>query len=139
MQIRIQKVRDGAQLPTRAHHDDAGMDIYTCGVHTVMPGETKKIPTGVAFQLPDNCVALVWDKSSLGMKGLKTLGGVVDAGYRGEIFILIHNMTQEAYTFSSGDKVAQILIQKVEFPELIEVSSLDESFRGHGGFGSTGK
>ena len=139
MHLKIKKILDDAKIPTRAHHDDAGIDLYACGEHVVAPGVTTMIPIGVAFEIEEGYVGLIWDKSSIGSKGLKTLGGVIDAGYRGEISIMVHNLSSVPYTFEHGHKVAQLLIQKVEFPDLIEVDELSSSLRGEGGFGSTGK
>lgn len=139
MELKIKKIRDDAKIPTRAHHDDAGIDLYACGEHVVTPGATAMIPIGVAFEIQEGCVGLIWDKSSIGSKSLKTLGGVIDAGYRGEVSVLIHNLSDTSYTFGHGHKLAQLLIQKVEFPKMVEVDELSESLRGDGGFGSTGK
>jgi dUTP pyrophosphatase len=139
MKLKIKKLYTDSKLPTRAHHDDAGTDIYAQGNHTVEPHTTMVIPTGVAMELEKGYVSLVWDKSSVGSRGIKTLGGVIDAGYRGEYKIIVHNLNNEVYTFNHGDKVAQILIQKVEFPDIEEVEELSDSKRGIGGFGSTGK
>jgi dUTP pyrophosphatase len=139
MKLKIKKLRDDAKLPTRAHHDDAGIDLYACGEHTVLPRTTVMIPIGVAFEIEEGNVGLIWDKSSIGSKSLKTLGGVIDAGYRGEVSIMVHNLGDTSYTFEHGHKVAQLVIQKVEFPEIVEVSELSESLRGEGAFGSTGK
>ncbi len=97
------------------------------------------IPIGIAMEIPDGYVGLIWDKSSVGSKGIKTLGGVVDAGYRGEVNVVVHNLNNVPYIFSHGNKVAQMLIQKVELPEIEEVGTLNDSSRGEGGFGSTGK
>ncbi|MCF7843566.1 dUTP diphosphatase [Candidatus Gracilibacteria bacterium] len=139
MKLFIKKLHKDAKLPTRAHHDDAGIDIYAHGTHIVEPNQTLAIPTGVSMELEKGYVSLVWDKSGIALKGIKTVGGVIDAGYRGEYKIMIHNLSDISYIFSNGDKVAQILIQKVEFPELVEVNELKDSTRGVGGFGSTGK
>jgi dUTP pyrophosphatase len=139
MKLKIKKIRDDAKIPTRAHHDDAGIDLYACGEHTVAPGATAMIPIGVAFEIQEGCVGLIWDKSSIGSKSLKTLGGVIDAGYRGEISVMVHNLSTVSYTFMHGHKVAQLIIQKVEFPEIVEVDELTDSLRGKGGFGSTGE
>lgn len=139
MKLHIKKLHNDALVPTRAHHDDAGIDLYAYGEHTVEAHTTATIPLGIALQIKEGCVGLVWDKSSIGSKGLKTLGGVIDAGYRGEIKVVVHNLNDEAYTFAHGHKVAQLLIQKVEFPDLEEVNELSDSLRGEGGFGSTGK
>jgi dUTP pyrophosphatase len=139
MKLRIKKLRAEANTPTRAHHDDAGIDMYACEDVTIMPGETVKIATGIAFEMPVGYVGLIWDKSSVGSQGIKTLGGVLDAGYRGEVFVVVHNLSGNAKTFMSGQKVAQMLIQKVELCEVEEVAELEDSLRGEEGFGSTGK
>lgn len=132
-------MRDDARLPTRAHHDDAGIDLYSCGNHTIKPHQSLMIPIGIAIEIEEGYVGLIWDKSSIGLKSIKTLGGVIDAGYRGELHIMAYNLADEPYTFEHGHKVAQMIIQKVEFPEIIESAELSESKRGTGGFGSTGK
>lgn len=139
MELKIKKLRNDARVPTRAHHDDAGIDLYACGEHVVAPQMTAMIPLGVAFEIEKGYVGLMWDKSSLGSKSLKTLGGVIDAGYRGEVLVMVHNLGSVPYTFLHGHKVAQLLIQKVEFPDIREVEELPDSLRGEGGFGSTGK
>jgi len=139
MNIKVKKIRDDARVPTRAHHDDAGIDLYSCGEHIVSPHMTTMIPIGVAFELPVGCVGLIWDKSSIGSKSITTLGGVIDAGYRGEVSIMVHNLLDTPYIFEHGHKVAQMLIQKVELCEIEEVYVLEDSVRGEGGFGSTGK
>lgn len=139
MQLKIKKVRSDARIPTRAHHDDAGIDLYACGNHRVESHMTCMIPIGVAFEIEAGYVGLIWDKSSIGSKSLKTLGGVIDAGYRGEVSVMVHNLSDTEYTFLHGHKVAQLVIQKVEFPEIVEVEELSSSLRGEGGFGSTGK
>jgi dUTP pyrophosphatase len=139
MKLKIKKMRDGAKIPSRAHHDDAGIDLYACGEHVLLPHATSMIPIGIACEIEEGYVGLIWDKSSIGSKSIKTLGGVIDAGYRGEISIMVHNLLEVPYTFEHGHKVAQMLIQKVEFPDLVEVEELSESKRGTGGFGSTGK
>jgi dUTP pyrophosphatase len=139
MKLYIKKCKENARIPTRAHHDDAGIDLYACGDHTIEKGQTLLIPVGVAMEIEFGHVGLIWDKSSIGKKSIKTLGGVIDAGYRGEIGVMIHNLSDTAYTFEHGHKVAQMLIQKVEFPDIEEVTELSDSLRGEGGFGSTGK
>lgn len=139
MKLHIKKIKDDAVIPTRAHHNDAGIDLYTCGEYRVESGSSVKIGTGVALQIEEGCVGLIWDKSGVSSQGIKTLGGVIDAGYRGEVFVTVHNLGEKEYTFEHGHKVAQLLIQKVEFPEIIEVNELEDSARGEAGFGSTGK
>lgn len=139
MKLFIKKLRDDARIPTRAHHNDAGIDLYACGNHIVDPHRTLMIPLGIALEIEEGYAGLMWDKSSIGSKGIKTLGGVVDAGYRGEIQVMVNNLTDTPYMFEHGHKVVQLLVQKVEFPEIEEVTELSDSHRGEGGFGSTGK
>jgi dUTP pyrophosphatase len=139
MQLRVQKLTNTAKMPHFAHDTDAGMDMCADEEITIQAGERVQIKTGIAVAIPEGFVGLVWDKSGLSHRtGLKTLGGVIDAGYRGEILIGMVNLSDAPHTFSVGDKIAQMLIQKIEHPILEEVTTLDETTRGAGGFGSTG-
>ncbi len=140
MKLYIKKMHEAAVLPSFAHTTDAGMDLCTSVEITINPGERASVPTGIAMQIPEGHVGLIWDKSGISQKvGLKTLGGVIDAGYRGEIFVGLFNAGKDAHTFLPGQKVAQILIQEIKQPELEVVESLEDSSRGEGAFGSTGK
>jgi dUTP pyrophosphatase len=139
MQISIKKLRESAIVPTRAHSDDAGIDLFTDREYILAPRTLVVIPLGVAFEMPLGYVGLIWDKSSIGSKNIKTLGGVVDAGYRGEVSVVLNNLGDGDYIFKVGDKVAQMLIQKIELCELVQVGELSDSSRGKGGFGSTGR
>lgn len=128
------------KMPAFALQDDGGFDLYARETVTLAPGERKSIPTGLKMEIPSGYVGFIWDKSGLSHKfGLKTFGGVVDAGYRGEVMVGIMNLGSEAYTFEKNHKVAQISIQKREDVNIVEVEELSESVRGEGGFGSTGK
>lgn len=139
MKLKVKRLHIDAKLPTRAHHDDAGLDIYCYETITIPPYQTVKVPTGIAYEVPDGYCVFAWDKGSLGSKGLKTLGGVLDSGYQGEMFVPMHNLNDSPYVFEKGDKIAQIVIQKVELWEVEESEELSETIRGKGGFGSTGK
>lgn len=140
MKLYLKKISAEAVLPSFAHPTDAGLDLCTTIPINIAPGERVSIPTGIAMQIEPGYVGLIWDKSGISQKGgLKTLGGVVDAGYRGEIFVGLLNTSTQAYSFLPGQKVAQILIQKIEQPVIEIVDSLEESSRGDGAFGSTGK
>lgn len=139
MKLKIKKLHDDAVVPSRAHPDDSGMDLYAYGDHIIPAHGTLKIPTGIALEIEPGYAWLIWDKSSVGSKGITALGGVFDAGYRGEVILIMHNLNDEQYTFVHGQKVAQMLIQKVEFPNIEEVDELSDSVRGKEGFGSTGK
>ncbi len=140
MNILIKKLHLDAQIPHIAHEGDAGCDLFASESVTLNPGERGQVPTGLALQIPLGYVGLLWDKSGISHKGgIKTLGGVIDSGYRGEILIGVINLGSEPYTFEKGHKVTQLLIQKVESPIFEEVIELTDTSRGEGGFGSTGK
>jgi dUTP pyrophosphatase len=140
MTIQFKKLAPEAVIPHYAHTGDAGMDVVTTETHTLAPQEHYAFATGLAMQLPDGYVALVWDKSGRAVKeGLKTMAGVIDSGYRGEIKIALLNTTTSPVTINAGEKIAQMLIQQIERPEIQEASDLSDTARGTGGFGSTGK
>jgi len=140
MQIRYISLDSSLPNLAIAHPGDAGFDLYARVDTTLEPGKWVGVPSGVIFEIPDGYVGLIWDKSGLSIRnGLKTLGGVVDSGYRGEVLIGMINLGPEPYTFKKGEKVAQMLIQKVEHPEFIQVEQLTDTTRGTDGFGSTGK
>jgi len=141
MQLKIKKLHPDAIVPTYAHEGDAGMDLY-CVEEIKVPanGGRASIKTGLAFEIPHGYVGLIWEKSGLSHKhGLKTFGGVIDAGYRGELTISLINLSPDDYLFEKSHKIAQMLIQPIIIPEIIEADSLSETSRGEGGFGSTGK
>jgi dUTP pyrophosphatase len=139
MKLAIKKLYPDAKLPARAHHDDAGLDLYANETLTLKQGEWRTVKTGIALAIPTGYVGLIWDKSSIPHKwGVKTMGGVIDASYRGEVGVIMVNLSQESYEVEKGAKISQLLIQKVELPEVCEVTELDDTIRGVGGFGSTG-
>ena len=139
--IEVQKVRPNAVIPTKANLTDAGFALYASmeGSTILNPREVKLIPTGIAMALPRNYAGLIWDRSSMGVGGIHRFAGVVDSGYRGEIKVCLYNSNDRPYLVNSGDRIAQILIQKVDNFYLREVASLNETDRGDGGFGSSGK
>lgn len=140
MILKIKKLHPDAQVPKFAHANDAGLDLYVPETVHLLPGERKSIPLGLAFEIPEGFVGLMWDKSGLSHKhGVKTFGGVIDSGYRGEVHAGVMNLSDKPYIFEKGHKIVQILIQSVEHPKIIEVDELSSSDRGAGGFGSTGK
>lgn len=140
MQIKVKKLHIDAILPKHARTGDVGMDLYSIETVTIAPQTHAQVRTGVAFEIPLGYAGLIWDKSSVAQKGgLKTMGGVIDSGYRGEILVGLANLSNKSYTFEKGHKVAQMLIQKVEQSEIVDVDELSDSERGTGAFGSTGK
>jgi dUTP pyrophosphatase len=140
MKLALKKLDARAKLPDYAHTGDAGMDMYALEPVTIKPGERIDVRTGIAMEIPTHYVGLIWDKSGVSLKhGIKVLGGVVDAGYRGEIRIGLINHGSKPVSFEAGQKVAQMLIQRVSSPQIIEVTELSDTERGEGGFGSTGQ
>jgi dUTP pyrophosphatase len=137
--VPILRVSPDAVLPTRAHPDDAGLDLYSLEDVTLEAGQGTVARTGIALALPIGHVGMVADRSSLAKRGVKTAGGIIDAGYRGEVHIVLRNLTHQAIQLKKGERIAQLLILPVATPAVQEVSSLDETLRGQNGFGSTGK
>lgn len=138
-EVKIKKVHPDAVLPKFAHDGDAGMDLYSVENLILKPQHRAKIKTGIAMELPNDFVILILDKSGVSLKGIKTLGGVIDPIYRGEMHVTLINLSSKNFEIKKGQKIAQILIQKIERPKLVEVDELSETQRGVNGFGSTGK
>lgn len=143
LQVLITRLDPELPMPRYAKGGDAGADIYSRIDITLAPGERTLVPTGIAIALPDGYVALVHPRSGLAIKhGLTMVNapGTVDAAYRGELqCIVINHDPRESVTIKRGDRIAQLVFQKVERAEFIEVEHLPGSGRGEGGFGSTGK
>ncbi len=128
-----------ATLPTRAHADDAGMDLYGLEDAILAPGEGKLLRTGIAMAIEPGFVGMIADRSSMAKKGVKTAGGIIDAGYRGEVQVVLWNISRSEVRVTRGDRIAQMLLLPIATPAVREVSSLDETTRGTGGFGSSGR
>ena len=143
VQVLITRLDPELPLPRYAKGGDAGADIVSRIDITLAPGERALVPTGIAIALPDGYVALVHPRSGLAIKHGVTMvnaPGTVDAGYRGELqIILINHDRSESISFKRGDRIAQLVIQRVERAEFVEVHDLPGSGRGTGGFGSTGR
>ncbi len=139
MKVLIKRVIEDAKLPSYAHDGDAGMDVYSAEDKLILPGERTLIKTGVCFAIPKGYVGIVMDKSGIVSKtGLKTVAGVIDSGYRGELQVSLIHLGNEPYEVKKNMKIAQMLVKTVEFPSLELVESLDETARGMNGFGSKG-
>tara|TARA_R110000751_G_scaffold179755_2_gene286101 strand:+ start:923 stop:1378 length:456 start_codon:yes stop_codon:yes gene_type:complete len=137
--ILVSKLFDGAKIPTKGNPSDAGYDLYSTEKVTIPAGATVLISTGISMEIPKGYVGLIWDRSSMGVKGIHRHAGVIDSGYRGHIKVCLHNTTKEIYEVELGDRVAQILIQECPHFQLCSVDFLDETDRGSDGFGSTGR
>ena len=140
MQLKIKKIHPEAKMPKRAYRSDAGFDLFTPEDFTIVPGERKTIPLGLAMEIPIGYAGLLLDKSSLSHKyGIETFGGVIDAGYRGQIHAGLINLSSIPYTFKKGEKIIQMLIMPILDTELVEANDLAPSDRGEGALGSSGK
>jgi dUTP pyrophosphatase len=142
MTLRIARLDERARLPTRAHDGDAGLDLYALEDAMLAPGERASVPTGVAVEIPPGQAGLVLPRSGLAARhGISVVNapGLVDSGYRGEIRVLLLNTDRaQPFEVAAGDRIAQLVLVRVELPTPVEVSSLTDSERGAGGFGSSG-
>ncbi len=142
--IRVKKLNEKAILPTYGSVEAAGADLYACldAEVTIEPGCTAFLPTGLAMEVPKGCAGLIYARSSLGTKrGLAPANkvGVIDSDYRGQVMVALHNHGKAAQTIAHGERIAQLLITPVYTPGFVEAKELDDTQRGTGGFGSTGK
>ena len=144
VEVKIKKLRDNAQMPTYGSDFAAGADIYAAldEAVTIAPGETKFIPTGLAFQIPEGYAGFMYARSGLASKrGLAPANkvGVIDADYRGEVMVALHNHGTEAQTVEAGERISQMIIAPFITAEYIFSDELTDTVRGEGGFGSTGR
>ncbi len=141
MTLRFKKLRPDAVLPSYAHQGDAGMDLCSVEDVVLQPGERVLLGTGLAMALPEGYAAFVQPRSGLASRhGISIVNtpGLIDCHYRGEVKIILINLGSEPFQVRKGDRIAQMVIQKVETAEIIEVETLEDTARGEGGFGSTG-
>ena len=141
MKLSILRNDPSAQLPTYAHPGDAGMDVRSIEEVTLPPGGRALVRTGLVFQLPPDAEAQVRPRSGLALKhGVTVLNapGTIDAGYRGEVGVILVNLGQEPFTVEKGMKIAQVVVAPVARAEIVEIAEVDVTERGVGGFGSTG-
>lgn len=142
MTLKVRRLDARARLPTRAYPGDAGLDLYALENGALEPGARASIRTGIAVEIPDGRAGLVLPRSGLAAKhgiALVNAPGLIDAGYRGEVRVLLLNTDQNAtFAISAGDRIAQLVLVEVQTPAVVEVGDLALSERGAGGFGSTG-
>lgn len=143
VELRVAKLKDEARLPTRAHAGDAGLDLYAGEAAHLGPGERWSVGTGVAVEIPEGHAGLVLPRSGLARDhgiSLVNSPGLIDAGYRGEVRVLLLNTDPaEVFRIEPGARIAQLVITPIALAEPVEVESLAESARGDGGFGSSGR
>jgi len=143
--LKIKRLSRHATLPTRATEGDAGLDLYASEHAAVKFGAVTKVQTGIAVEIPLGYVGLIHPRSGLAAKhGITVVNapGTIDAGYRGELIVLLTTIDKQfertLHNIKTGDRIAQLVIQKVELPDVLDVEELSETVRGAGGFGSTG-
>ena len=139
LNIKFKKLHDLAVIPSYAHADDAGFGIYSIEEKILKPMEYYAVATGISSEIPNDYFVSVRDRSSMAIKGLHVMGGVIDSGYRGEWKVIMINLGKEDYKIEVGDKVAQGILQSAKQPKIEIVEDLSNTSRGEGGFGSTGK
>jgi dUTP pyrophosphatase len=143
MSFRFTRLTEAAQAPRRAHPGDAGCDLFAAESARLEPGDRASVGTGIAVEIPEGSAGLVLPRSGLAAKhGISVVNapGLIDAGYRGEVRVLLLNTDRnDAFEIEPGDRVAQLVIVEIGDAEPIEVGELAESLRGEGGFGSTGR
>ena len=140
MIFKIRKNHPKAKNPNYTLEGDAGLDLFSVEEKIIKPDEILKIRTGIEIELPPKTVGLIWDKSGVaGNLGIKTMGGVFDENYRGEIIVIMTNLSKKPHKIEINDKIAQLLIQKIEHPKIEIVENLSDSNRGKGKMGSTGR
>lgn len=140
--IGVKRLRPDAKLPTYAHighFGDLAADIYCAEDVVIPPGQNIPVATGIALEFPEGYGAIVEDRSGLALRGLTTLAGVVDPGYRGELRIVFSNLSNVAINLSKGDRVAQLRLVRLLQARFIEVDELSSTTRDTKGFGSTGQ
>jgi dUTP diphosphatase len=142
MTLRVRRLHDGAVIPRRAYRGDAGLDLHAVDELVLGPGERAAVSTGIAVEIPAGQAGLVLPRSGLAARhgiALVNAPGLIDSGYRGEIRVLLLNTdSSEAFTIAVGDRIAQLVLVRIETPEVTEVLELADSERGGGGFGSSG-
>jgi dUTP pyrophosphatase len=143
MRLSFARLADAAVAPVRAHAGDAGYDLHAAEAATIAPGDRASVGTGIAVAIPDGHAGLVLPRSGLAARhgiALVNAPGLIDAGYRGEVRVLLLNTDRDAsFEVEAGDRIAQLVVVRHETPELAELPSLDETARGAAGFGSTGR
>lgn len=137
--VKVKRLQPEAKLPSYAHSGDVGLDLFSLVEETIPPGGHAIFNLGFALEFSEGYAAMVKDKGSISKAGLHTMGGVFDAGYRGEYNVHLVNLSDQPYTVEKGDKVAQLVILSAAFAQFEEVPELSDSSRGEGRFGSTGR
>ena len=139
MKLKVKKIIEKAQIPTKHNPNDAAFDLYAVNDILIPAGTTDIVHTGICIEIPTGYFGKIESRSSLAKRGIFCTAGVIDSGYRGEVMIVMNNMNEKNYSVKQGDRIAQMIIHKVENVEIVTSESLDENLDRGGGFGSSGK
>ena len=138
--LNVKKLNENATVPTKVNKSDAGYDLYALEGTIIDKHSHKLIKTGISMQIPEGYVGLIWPRSGMAYKhGIDVFAGVIDSSYRGDVGVILYNSQYSNYNIEKGDRIAQIIFQKIEDFDLNVVENLDDTSRGAGGFGSSGK
>ena len=130
---------ENAVIPQRSSEEAAGFDLYSYEHGEILPNETKLFDTGISFKVPKGTYGRIAPRSGLSKKGLMVNAGVIDRDYTGPVKVMLHNLGNKSYVINKDDRIAQLIIEKIETPKVILLDKLEETERGEGGFGSTGQ
>ena len=137
--LQIKFNAEDAIMPKRGSPDAAGYDLYTNEAGDIEPGQTKLFDTGISFKVPIGTYGRIAPRSGLSKKGIMVNAGVIDRDYTGPVKIMLHNLSGDTYVVNKDDRIAQLILEQIKTPEVELVENLDETIRGEGGFGSTGR
>lgn len=137
--LRVEKIIPEAKIPSKAHQFDAGYDLYSSDYYSILPYSQALVSTGIKMAIPNGYAGLIWDKSGLANEGITTMGGVIDSTYRGEIKVVVKNLSEDIFNIVPGQKISQIIIQAIANIDMKEDKIEDVTERRDAGFGSTGK
>ena len=138
-QFQVKLNYEDAQAPTRGSDEAAGYDLYSYESETVAPNQIKLIDTGISIKVPEGTYGRIAPRSSVSKKGILVNAGVIDRDYRGPVKIMLHNLSNNDYVINKNDRIAQLILEQIKTPPVELVEELDDTERGEGGFGSTGK
>ena len=130
---------EDSQAPTRGSDEAAGYDLYSYESETVVPKQIKLIDTGISIRVPEGTYGRIAPRSSVSKRGILINAGVIDRDYRGPVKVMVHNLSNNSYIIKKNDRIAQLILEKIKTPPVELVEELDDTIRGEGGFGSTGK
>ena len=130
---------EDSQAPTRGSDEAAGYDLYSYESETVVPKQIKLIDTGISIRVPEGTYGRIAPRSSVSKKGILINAGVIDRDYRGPVKVMVHNLSNNDYVINKNDRIAQLILEQIKTPPVELVEELDDTIRGEGGFGSTGK